>query len=176
MLLKSYWVSWPQHKPGAEKTEITTQTENRTQDNKDKCHLIYLHLCETGRLTSLGFSLFPTPHRMTNVKGHRAAEPPKPQAPTLPSCHPKDGGGRQQKTTWHTVQTEQFSPSANRLFLFGIQECLFQKLPSGLKIIINKNLNWQGPGWGNCSYVLSEGWGGTHRNTWLLQPSPSALH
>lgn len=157
MLLKSYWVSWPQHKLGAEKMETTTQSENEnTGQQKDKCHLIYLHLCETGRLTSLGFSLFPTPHRMTGVKGHRAAEPLKPQTPTLTSCHPKDGGGRQLKTTWHTVQTRTALPSANRLFLFGIQECLFQKLPSGLKIIINKNLNWQGPGWGKCSSVLSE--------------------
>lgn len=34
------------------------------------------------------------------------------------------------------------------MFLFGIQECCFEKLPSSLKIIIKKSPHWQGPGVG----------------------------
>lgn len=156
MLLKSYWVSWPQHKLGAQNTETATQSENEnTGQQKDKCHLIYLHLCETGRLTSLGFSLFPTPHRMTNVKGHRAAEPLKPQTPTLPSCHPKDGGGRQQKTTWHCPHRRTVLSLCEQIVLVWNRRMPLSKTSFRFKNN-NKNLSWQGPGWGKCSYVLSE--------------------
>lgn len=80
--------------------EITVQTENEnTGQQIEKCHSIYLHLCETGRPASLGFSLVPTPHIMTNFQDHRPAVPLKPQIPSLPSNHPEDGGGRRQKST-----------------------------------------------------------------------------
>jgi hypothetical protein len=49
--------------------------------------------------------------------------------------------------------------SVTKVFLFGIREGCFEKPPSGLKIIINKNSDWQGPewawGWHKDLYVLS---------------------
>lgn len=68
IFLKSYWVSWPQHKLERQKMETTTQTENESTGKQINVTQVTF-ICGWNRMTcSLVFSLVPTLSAMTNCE------------------------------------------------------------------------------------------------------------